>query len=1360
MSIFNFFQSDEVTFLSNTFAIKLTNPKQKDLDIGDLHKHIKSVESQIEKHKRALHTMFVHPVVAGTDVESDIRKTLKDQVVSLLDDLEDARKFVSDGDISNYEQCLSKMNTKTKLLESHVDFHTKAFKSLTDSEKKKEEKRKELQKSRQELAKCVYELDTALQELEKCIETIGTPPEIRNTDFEALKKTLEEQKIAYTKLKETEFAHNMTFSKLLHLVTAEVLSLSLQELLDCQASYRQAFHACTFIRDLVQKSSNSWEGNIKELFPEYLLLQSDYEKTFHKYEEIRTVIQNSYDVEEEIKESAIKSIDQFLHRLLDPKNKPPKGKEKTSEKEKESQAFRDATVAEVSPLLEKKKNEWSEILKFNQKLKEDGLNALNTAEEAMKKYFPAMIQAQKTPYYDDKINALRALIPIAKYESIRVQAKILCAEIEKDVLKYGEEKITFKVYIEEHYLSLKSNISTDSLKELGFRAQNLEQESLRLAIPLPNPYKEIDASLRYLNKFHDNPSSGIGIKEFEKTIEAVKKKVDDNAEKIKNIKTAVGMDNSVFSNLKEIEEKLNKQQKKLDAANKQKTDAEKLLAKALGKQEEYKRKKNQIKSAVAKAEEELKDATLGDDEKTKIEKLIKRLKKAAKEVRDSKPGIQKELEGGKADLRDANEDLEKLNKKIKEGREKLKKKQKDAQNEIMEQINPEIAALVKKWDVLTSKFAADLQEAQNYLDTNNLSFLAETIIDGGQAMHDGYQNYWSQNMSTENVSSLTDLLRAYERDVIDELASELKMVETEEDLLEQKQSHIRQMKGKLIQQIQEQQRRFPSSEEAPDFNGESLAQTIIQKIGTIDVASLTKENEGELLAVIEACRADVEHLSKETTEVCQAQEKKIAKEISVLKDLRDVLKLEVQTRIELAKDTFHFVGDPEKFIKMAFGSLLQQLNEITDPYIDSVVHTNLGLDIKSKLSAISSELKKVDFADPAGLSASYEQLSKDISSAQKSLAKEKVLKETSPNEHKILLDRITALNEKWEKQSIDISKQDLTTWKVMFANSMAIATNTKDRIKALEGKAGTLQQLLKENESYLKSYPKLLKHLQAGISNIKVSKIKTVKEFDAAESKYQYYIDLLEKSLNDPATSQEEESMLHLQEEIAERQKEDWLAFLSLFEGNIMKQLKDLVAQQLASPSFPDNERSALKQYRTDAEQALKEAKKAGEKEAYKEGRSHLSRIRGVLQRLQRFPNGVNAEKLKSLQELSKKWKEALLDIQGQCEKIKNEIERCIRDDQNLKTGLSSNDVHAKIDGFIQKFQRFNFEIVTMKLKEGNDIKSWKENGLAQVRDIRTLIDSPLGRRITGNPFDPIEWGPIKKGLNTIEKSILLYRGK
>ena len=115
--------------------------------------------------------------------------------------------------------------------------------------------------------------------------------------------------------------------------------------------------------------------------------------------------------------------------------------------------------------------------------------------------------------------------------------------------------------------------------------------------------------------------------------------------------------------------------------------------------------------------------------------------------------------------------------------------------------------------------------------------------------------------------------------------------------------------------------------------------------------------------------------------------------------------------------------------------------------------------------------------------------------------------------------------------------------------------------------------------------------------------------------------------------------------------------------------------------------------------------------------------------------------------------------ITAQGEVLKTAITKSMTGEE-LQEGLNTQQVFEKIDDFTEKFKHFSFETVLMKLEENQDLKKWKEKGLSQVRDIRTLIDSPVGTMITKNPFDPIEWAAIKKIVNTIEKSILLYRGK
>ena len=103
--------------------------------------------------------------------------------------------------------------------------------------------------------------------MEDLFSSIGEPPEARKTEFEEIEKLAKEQNSNFETVKSQSYANGFSFDKLLHLITAETLSLSLKELKDCEASYKQCINACSTIHQKLTEGAASWDEHIKELFP-------------------------------------------------------------------------------------------------------------------------------------------------------------------------------------------------------------------------------------------------------------------------------------------------------------------------------------------------------------------------------------------------------------------------------------------------------------------------------------------------------------------------------------------------------------------------------------------------------------------------------------------------------------------------------------------------------------------------------------------------------------------------------------------------------------------------------------------------------------------------------------------------------------------------------------------------------------------------------------------------------------------------------------------------------------------------------------------------------------------------------------
>ena len=192
------------------------------------------------------------------------------------------------------------------------------------------------------------------------------------------------------------------------------------------------------------------------------------------------------------------------------------------------------------------------------------------------------------------------------------------------------------------------------------------------------------------------------------------------------------------------------------------------------------------------------------------------------------------------------------------------------------------------------------------------------------------------------------------------------------------------------------------------------------------------------------------------------------------------------------------------------------------------------------------------------------------------------------------------------------------------------------------------------------SFPKIEQKFQDTLSQIIPKMVQTVDHFDILHPKYVQLQEMFEQIIADPREIQHQESILRAQEDVAHRQKEDWKAFIEMFRSGILPEIKEVLQMQQQNPNIHTQEKSRILAYEQESKKAFEAAKNAGNGGQYEEGRIHLQKIKGILTRLKRFPNGVHAQKLKSLKNIADTWNTAQANMEYQLNILKETITKAI----------------------------------------------------------------------------------------------------
>ena len=1338
--------SKEVTFLAETFGIKLTDWKGSAVDTNSLSQKLGNVKARVEGEREKLQNLYIHPLIEDTDLQDLIRNTIRKDVINLFSDIETTRKYIAENNTNNLASIIETLEKRTTGLDSLVVDYNASLKKLEEEFKKKKEAVNKIQDLRNQLNTHYLASGTEIEKLEKVINGIDNPPDIRKEEYKGLKTTLEDLNNNVEARKEADFGDGISFKSLQFILPETLLNQPLAQLQLYEDALNSLIDAFKQISEQAKEAAGSWDGKVKDLFPSYILISSKFEDIFHEYEKFRAVIlESKVSTEEEI-QNTIKELDNScLNILIDKENK-------TDSK------LRDKNTENAEKSLKELKEKWKNAVSEREQARTKALSDLGQSQNMFKEYFPILLEISQVTEFDAKLAEMNAFISQAEYTKASTLAESFIKELPEKKTFVGGNELGFQEYLALHK-EFKSKFPIEKIQAIGYEAQQTSENAELLGVNLPHSHAEIDKLLEQALSYYSDHLLIRNLTSYEEDLKEAQEKLEKNIEaleKHKDLKTDSGLGLKDIKAAKDTY--TDKKQEKKDA-KKELQAAKDEYQKALDTIQRSEDKLSQIDKAKIKAQDELKDPTLDDRAKKRAQRLIKALDKAKKETEAELHKNNKTAELSEANIKTKEANCEKIEKEMEKAKETFESSQQELSDKLLLETHPELRNIMAAWKKALENLDSHIQTCKRSLAKDNLSHFEEVIF---ADIEEGKRNairFWEQTEKTlHNEPTLQacvdqiDLLR-------ESIDDEMNTLNDPSTKFGAKQQAVQVLKDNLFAQLTEIRRNFPLEENIPaallPFTQKDTATEIETKLLTLSLDS--EEQEEQCFKLVEQYKQELSTLNEQVEEVHKAVSNQIDKDLRQLIYFRDRLVLETKTRSEIANDTSAFMNSEIHYIRIAYAQLVEKLNKISDDYLRSIAETNMLPTQMKEFEALEAELYKIDSSDLQSLTNEYKHMEKDIENAQSTLYKAKKIKYIYPKNWEELDKKIGELAGVWKTQSIEKSTETLAKWKILFGEYEIQAEMMEGDIQSLVQRADLLRKQIKEKESTLASFPKTLAQFNDGLEKITESKIKTIDDYDANFPQYTKLQDLFEKMLLDPMMMQDQESTLSAQKDFDERQKKDWDAFLDMFRSKILPELNELIKNQKKSPNIDPKEKDSIAQYEKDSKSAFEAAKKSGKKGAYAEGRTQLKKIQGILTRLKRFPEGVNAQKLKSLKDISGKWSSALAGLKSQLDKLNAEIIKVIKEENNPE--LNETDIVNIINNFYKEFTKNNFDLAIMKLEAGEDLKKWKEIGLSQVRDYRALTTSPVGQKLMENPFLKIDWGAFNKTLNTIEKSFLLYKG-
>lgn len=478
--------------------------------------------------------------------------------------------------------------------------------------------------------------------------------------------------------------------------------------------------------------------------------------------------------------------------------------------------------------------------------------------------------------------------------------------------------------------------------------------------------------------------------------------------------------------------------------------------------------------------------------------------------------------------------------------------------------------------------------------------------------------------------------------------------------------------------------------------------------------------------------------------------------ISSLQSLRLLIGAEFATREKMRKEMnglSRLMESKTKFIDMAFESVRGQLSQFTAPLIEYLANAEEISDNRTDLDNLLVQVRALDAAGDGEVTKQFKDLDSRLSAGSKQLNKAKILRTVEPKDWDKFQDEINAIKENLSKVSLAKSQKDLVFWENRINMAITRAGIASQEITHLKQLVKDLTADIKANETpHYTAFPKLYQTLTTTVAGIQ--SCTTREEYDAAMNTYREMLDLHQDSLASPQAAGEQEQRISAEQEQAILRKNQWDATLAEFKSRHWTELKELIKTQ-KSNTDDDTEKGRLSDAMKKAEQDLESATDAAARGAYKEAIQHLAEIRRIIDRLKKYPEGMQVHRLNSLAQIPADWKAAIIALKAGLDAFMQQVTTAAEGDAAQHLSLVTDEVTE----LKETFDPQAFDVVIMKLTSREKIDQSREAGLAKIRDNRTILQQKKIEMLKQNPFRSLskELKKVELQLMCIEKNLMIY---
>lgn len=1336
------FSSKEVDLLASIFNIPLQDGKGGLSDESTQLKTLEYLKAQIEKQRLVLQNLYIHPLIPDTPLQEEIRSAIKEKLIPISMYADDVKKKLES---STKERCTTHLTAisleKEEIARTIETLREKLdIKKTSHAAKRKHTDR--LQNLRNTLNITISAQYEASRELEAVITGIQHPPEVRQEEFDALcaqQNTIDAQ---IKTLKARTLAGGVSFSTLRYLLPEQLMTKTESELQQMQQALNELITDIQNTTKETTLAAQSWNKRSQELFPSYYLVSTEFEALFKKCASFRETLFSTRVLTEEELNNFVQSYDAHsINLLLDTKNKS-------------DSTFRNQTVDFVQKKLEEHKKTWSTLHSAKEQARVEALQALEQAQAVFQQYVPAMLHAQRITEFDAQLTDISTHIADAQYQAAKESAQQFITALPTQECTVGTEVISFEEMRSIHE-KFRLEHSIDSIQQLGEKAQELMSTARLLHIALPHSYALIDMYLQRVIAFYTDNSAVYNIEVYQEYLATAQGFVEENEHAV----FTYTQQGTFIEELESQQKDLLQQEEELISTKKNCTEKERVVQESEKKGNKLRAQAKQIEEALEQAQQDLGAKDLSEKAVSRAKKLVKVLKKAQTENIHELEQHAKSHDFDVSKLETIREEYLQSEALHNQKKAEFEQTRKEVSAQIQENVHPNIKAIVDQWEEGVATFRSYTEESIAYLNEHYLAHLKDSIISEHVQALEKCTKYWGTIEQSPNNESLLTSYCTLLGEYLGYFQDDMNQLRASGETFAIKKQYCARMKEQLFTECTALVRSFPNEITIPlqelPFTGNNAAQQIHEQIMLLSLE--TPEQEPQQFARIKTCRQELDSLRTYITELDLLIEERKKEDFQKLIFFRDRLLLEAKTRSEIAESSWPGWGEQLSYVRLAYTQITDQLSSITDNYLLSMAQTDLFTKQYERFQKTEQQLHHIDNYDPKSLINEFIKLETDIQACASNLRKASKIQLVYPKIYEELKKKINDLGTAWKTLPLEDSKQKIAQWKILYGEYQIQAELTQGDIQALLENAQQLRVRLEEHKDMFASFPKIDQKFQDTLSQIIPKMVQTVDHFDIVHPQYLQMQDLFEKIIAAPREIQHQESILHAQEDFAHRQKEDWKAFIEMFRSGILPEIKEVLQMQQQNPNIHTKEKSRILAYEQESKKAFEAAKNAGNSGQYEEGRIHLQKIKGILTRLKRFPNGVHAQKLKSLKNIADTWNTAQAKMEHQLNILKKTITTAI-----LEEGVEVSQektIHPLFETLHKQLNKTNFDLSIMKLEAGEEQKKWKEHGLSIVRDFMAIADSPIAQQFENNPFAPVDWSAYKKSLLSIEKSFLLYRG-